>query len=205
MKKINVIGIILTVIITVGFTWSIVWLAGLNNEKNLPDVEEKRANEVEAFRNLKAIADAQEKYKQKDWDGDGKKVYAVFYVHLWRSVSLKGEPIRVNLIPKKLAFAMEASGMVNGYYYKDLRLRGTEGGTGREFAYEKEWAVAALPGTKGITGLLSLITDQTGTVYVTPRLHTGLDFPRDPAANGWTRINTIEELREFQNKVDYGI
>jgi hypothetical protein len=50
-------------------------------------IQEIRANEIEAYGNLKLIAAAQEKYIRKDWDSDGKKAYAIFYVHLflpWR-------------------------------------------------------------------------------------------------------------------------
>jgi hypothetical protein len=80
-KKNNVIGIILTVIITIGFIWVIYRLSSLSNEKKPLTGEEIRANEIEAYGNLKLLAGAQEKYKQKDWDSDGKKVYAMFYVH----------------------------------------------------------------------------------------------------------------------------
>lgn len=202
-KKSNISGIILTVIITMGFIWAIYRLAGLSYEIEPLTGEEIRSNEIAAYRNIKAIAAAQEKYRQKDWDSDGKKSYAMFYVHLWRSVSLAGEPIRVNLIAKELGFAMEISKMLKGYYYMDLRKRRIGLKTREEFDYMKEWGVAAVPGNWKMTGVLTFIVDQTGAVYVTTRMHTQPEYPHDPGRNGWTRIHTREDLKKFQETVSY--
>jgi hypothetical protein len=202
-SKNNIIGIILTVIITLGFIWSIYLLSSLSNEQKPLIGEEIRANELAAYENLKLIAAAQEKYKQKDWDSDGKKEYAMFYVHLWRSVSLAGEPIGVNLIAKELAFAMEISNTLKGYYYLDLRRRRIDIKTMEEFDYAKEWGAAALPGTRGRTGVLTFIVDQSKRIYVTSKMHSQPEYPRDPGGSGWTRIQTREDLEKFQERVSY--
>jgi len=197
------LGTILTVIITIGFICSIYRLSSISNDQGPLTGEEMRANELEAYKNLKLIAAAQEEYKQKDWDSDGKKVYAMFYVHLWRSVSMAGEPIRVNLIGKELAFAMEVSNVLKGYYYIDLRKRRIDMKTVEEFDYTKEWGVAALPGTRGRTGVLTFIVDQSKGIYVTTRMHTQPEYPHDPGGSGWARIDSREDLEKFQERVSY--
>lgn len=183
--------------------WSIYLLSSLTNEQKPLIGKEIRANELAAYENLKLIAAAQEKYKQKDRDSDGKKGYAMFYVHLWRSVSLAGEPIGVNLIAKELAFAMEVSNTLKGYYYMDLRRRRTDIKTMEEFDYTKEWGAAALPGTRGRTGLLTFIVDQSKGIYVTTKMHVQPEYPHDPGRSGWTRIHTREDLEKFQERVSY--
>jgi hypothetical protein len=204
-KKNNATGIILTALITIGFIWAIYQLAGFSLEKKPLTGEEMRVNEIEAYQNLKSIADAQRKYIKKDWDSDGKKAYAMFYVHLWRSVSLESEPIRVNLVTRELAFAMEATRPHKGYYYMDLRKRRIDIKTSKEFDYTKEWAVAALPGQRGRTGVLTFMVDQTQAIYVTVKRHGQPEYPHDPGGSGWTRIDSAAELKEFQKSVNYPV
>lgn len=204
-KKINPTGIILTIIITIFFTWAIYQLLVLHKEKSSLTGEEMQENEIAAYRSLKTIAAAQEKYSEKDWQGDGQKVYAMFYVHLWRSVDREGKPIPVNLIPKKLAFAMDISSPLKGYYFVDLRKRRIDFSNRPEFDYKKEWGVAALPGIKGKTGLLALIVDQSGEIYATTGMHSEPEYPREPLKSGWTKIDSIQELREFQKTVHYPV
>ncbi len=202
-KRINITGIIFTIIVTTGFAWAIYQLLVLSGEKIELTVQVMRRNEIAAYRNLKSIAAVQEHYFRKDWDGDGKKSYAVFYVHLWRSVTPKGEPIRVNLIPRKLGFAMDISSPLDGYYFVDLRRRRIDLKTREEFDYEKEWGVAALPGIFRRTGVLTFIVDQSRDIYVTPRMHSEPEYPNDPVKSGWTKIASIKELKEFQETVPY--
>ena len=199
------IGIIFTLIITIGFIWAVYRLVGLSGDKGPLTAARMQANEVRAFARLQSMAEAQAHYIQTDWDRDGKNVYAVFFVHLWTSVSQQGEPIPVNLIPRKLAFAMEDSLMVDGYYYMDLRKRRLEGNARREMDYETEWAMAALPGTAGRTGVLSFIVDQRNVIYTAPRLHNRQEYPYEPEAGGWKRIDTAAQLKEFQKSVTYPV
>ncbi len=204
-KKINITGIILTVIVTIGFIWALYRLVGLSEDKTPLTAARLQANEIRAFTQLKSIAEAQAKYIQTDWNRDGKKEYAMFFVHLWTSVSLRGDPIPVNLIPRELAFAMEDSLTVDGYYYMDLRKRGLEGNVLREIDYEKEWAIAAVPGTAGRTGVLSFIVDQSNVIYVTPRVHSRREYPYEPEGGGWKRIDTVAGLKAFQESVTYPV
>lgn len=204
-KKINGSGIIITIIVTIGFAWAIYQLLVLNTEKSSLTGKEMQENEIAAYRSLEFIAAAQEKYIQKDWDGDGKKVYAMFYVHLWRSVNHKGEPIPVNLIPKKLGFAMDISSPLEGYYFVDLRRRRFDLRTRKEFDYTNEWGAAAVPGITGRTGVLTFIVDQSGDIYATSKMHSEPEFPRDPVKSGWAKITSIKELKEFQKKIHYPV
>ena len=204
-KKINIAGIVFTIIVTLGFTWAIYQLLVLPGEKVILSGQEMRRNEVAAYRNLKMIAAAQEHYFQKDWDGDGKKNYAVFYVHLWRSVTPQGEPIRVKLIPKKLAFAMDISSPLEGYYFVDLRRRRIDLRNRKEFDYKKDWGVAALPGIFRSTGVLTFIVDQSRDIFVTARMHSEPEYPGDPVKSGWTKIASVKELKEFQETVNYPV
>ena len=89
-KKINITGIIFTIIVTLGFAWAIYQLLELPGKKIKLTGPEMRRNEITAYRHLKSIAAAQEKYTRKDWNDDGKTSYALFYVHLWRSVTPEG-------------------------------------------------------------------------------------------------------------------
>jgi len=202
-KTVDITGIIFTVIITVGFIWAVYRLVGLSEDDVPITAARMQANEARAFAGLKMMAEAQEKYIQTDWDRDGKRVYAGFFVHLWTSVSPGGEPIPVNLIPRKQAFAMEDTLTVDGYYYVDLRKRQSEGNTRREIDHEKEWAMAAVPGSAGRTGVLTFIVDQSNVIYVTPRLYSQPEYPYRPERSGWTRIDTGAGLKEFQKSVNY--
>lgn len=202
-KKINMTGIIFTIIVTLAFAWAIYQLLALPSEKSKLTGDEMRQNEITAYRQLRAIAAGQEQYIKKDWDGDGKTSYAMFYVHLWRSVTPEGEPIRVNLIPKEVGFAMDISSPIDGYYFVDLRRWRIDRGNKKEFDYEKEWGAAAQPGIYRGTGLLTFLANQTGDIYAAPRMHPEPEYPIDPVKSGWTRIASVEELKEFQKAVPY--
>ncbi len=202
-SKKNIAGIILTVIISIGFLWALYQLSGSSGETKPPAPEYARMNEISAYENLKTIAAAQGKYIRRDWDNDGKKTYAMFYVHLWRSVSLDGKPIDVELIPRVLAFAMEATNPLKGYFYLDLRKRLGEGRKGQAFDYAKQWAIAAIPEDRRRTGVLTFIIDQTGAIHATTKFHDRPEYPYAPERNGWTRLHGIEGLKKFQETVSY--
>ncbi|MCK4762424.1 MAG: DUF2950 family protein [Candidatus Aminicenantes bacterium] len=204
-KKVNVIAIILTIIISIGFAWAIWQLSGLHSKQETLARSGIQANELAAFRYLKRIAAAQEEYKDKDWDGDGRKVYAMFYVHLWKSVTAQGEPIAVGLIPKRLGFAMDNSNPLGGYYFMDLRKRVLENRIRRDFDYGREWGAAAIPGTRGRSGVLTFVIDQSRAIYATSTFHIEPEYPFAPERNGWTKISTIKELKDFQKKVNYPV
>jgi hypothetical protein len=200
-QKPTVPGILLTAIITMGFLWALLQLFTLSYKPNRFTMKDIRQNELTAFRNMKRMAAAQEAYIQKDWDGDGEKLYAMFYVHLWQSVTPEGKPIPVDLISRTLAFAVDTTKMLDGYYYKDLHRRGLPDRTGRDLLYEREWAIIAHPAIHGKSGGLTFIADQSGKVFVTPRMYTEKQYPVTPESNGWILINNIEDLKDFQSTI----
>src|SRR5664279_2689909 len=106
-KKLSTAGIILTIAVSAGFVWAAMQWLGRDVSATQFTAEGMKANERKAFSNLQLISQAQKIYKETDWDGDGKKTYAMYFVHLWRSVSPTGQPIRVELIPRRLGFAMD--------------------------------------------------------------------------------------------------
>jgi hypothetical protein len=203
-KEFSVTGIIVTIAVTVGFVWAATQWYNRDSEQAQLPVGQMQANEVCAFTNLQKISQAQKKYKETDWDDDGKKIYAMYFVHLWTSVSTKGQPIRIDLITKKLAFAMEAAKAIDGYYFIDLHDRVSRQPTGQvPMDYEKEWAVLGLPVNNGQTGMLNFLADQTGSIFVNSVKYVAPQCPENPAAAGWIKIDGVEQLRDFQKKTTY--
>jgi hypothetical protein len=203
-KELSITGIIVSIAVTAAFLWmACQWYNRDSDQAQLP-VDWMQANEVHAFANLQMISQAQKKYKETDWDGDGKKTYAKYFVHLWTSVSTKSEPIRIELIPKKLSFAMEAAKAIDGYYFIDLHDRRSRQAGGQvPMDYEKEWAVMGLPVNNGQTGMLNFLADQTGSIFVNSAKYVAPQCPENPAAGGWIKIEGVEQLKDFQKKIIY--
>ncbi len=203
-KEFNITGIIVSIAVTAAFLWmACQWYNRDSDQAQLP-VDWMQANEVHAFANLHMISQAQKKYKETDWDGDGEKTYAKYFVHLWTSVSTKSEPIRIELIPKNLSFAMEAAKAIEGYYFIDLHDRMSRQAGGQvPMDYEKEWAVMGLSINNGQTGMLNFLADQTGSIFVNSAKYVAPQCPENPAAGGWIKIEGVEQLKDFQKKIIY--
>jgi hypothetical protein len=203
-KDLSATGIIVSIAVTVGFVWMASQLYNRDSDRAQLSVDEMKANEVHAFVNLQMISEAQNKYKETDWDGDGKKTYAKYFVHLWTSVNSKGEPVRIELIPKKLSFAMEAAKAIDGYYFIDLHERISHQASGQvPMDYENQWGILGLPVNNGQTGMLSFLADQTGSIFVNSAKYTVRQYPENPVADGWTKIEGIKQLKDFQKKLNY--
>jgi hypothetical protein len=203
-KEFSITGITVTIAVTAAFLWAAMqWYNRDSDQAQLP-VGLMKTNEMHAFVNLQMISQAQKKYKETDWDDDGKKTYAKYFVHLWTSVSPKGEPIRIGLIPKKLAYAMEAAKAIDGYYFIDLHDRISRLAAGQvPMVYEQEWAVLGLPVNNGQTGTLNFLADQTGSIFVNSDKYVAPQCPENPAERGWIKIEGIEQLKDFQKKSIY--
>jgi len=200
----SVTGIIFSIVVTVGFVWAAVQLYTLWNGTRQLIAQDMKLNELHAFLNLQVISQAQKKYKETDWDGDGKKTFAKYFIHLWTSVNNSGEPIRVRLIPQKLAFAIEAARAIDGYYFVDLhdRVLSANNETQR-LDYEKEWAVLAVPPTDGQTEARYFLADNSGSIFVKAAKYASMQYPDNPLSDGWTKIDTIQQLQDFQKKIIY--
>jgi hypothetical protein len=202
-KKINVTGLILTGIVTLGFIWaSLQWFNRYDWPTQLSR-KDIQANEIQTFKNLRRISGAQENYKQTDRNGDGKKSYAKFFVHLWTSVNTESDPVLIDLIPKELAFAMGPSLAIDGYYFEDLHSRTlpTKEQT-RKLDYQNEWAITAITAAVRQTGSLIFIADNSKDIFVKTYTEIPSQYPHDPLANGWTKIGSIEQLKDFQKTLN---
>lgn len=191
---------VLTFIITLGFFW-----AGSEwyHRDNWPrPISEKHArlNDISAYKNIQRIILAQENYRETDWDDDGEKSYAQFLIQLWRTVTIHNEYIAVEFIEKELAFAMGQTLAIDGYYYEDLYKRESTDDRNSPLNYTKEWAIAGVPENHKKSGFLTFITDQTGQIFVKKIGYAPDYFPYNPNADGWTLVNSIEELKEYQRR-----
>lgn len=203
-RNISITGIIFSIVVTAGFVWAAVQLYTLWSGPGQLTVNDMQSNEQRAFLNLQFIAQAQKKYKETDWDGDGKKTYAKYFIHLWTSVSAAGDPVRVELIPKKLGFATEPARAIDGYYFVDLHDRILPPNNELQgLDYEKEWAVLAVPITDGQTEVLHFLADNSDSIFVKAAKYASMQYPDNPLSDGWTKIDTIQQLQDFQKRIIY--
>jgi len=203
-RNFSITGIIFSIVVTAGFVWGAVQWYTLWSGPGQITALDMQSNELTAFVNLQTITQVQKKYKEKDWDGDGKKTFAKYFIHLWTSVSTSGEPIRIELISKKLGFATEPARAIDGYYFVDLHDRTLPENKGlQRLDYEKEWAVLAVPTDNGRTGVLNFLADNSGSIFVIAAKYVPTQYPDNPLSNGWIKIDTIQQLKDFQKKIIY--
>ncbi len=147
-----------------------------------------------AYGHLQQIAEAQSRYIKKDWDSDGLLSYAPFCIHLFQSVDLKGKPVRVNFISKKLGFAMGPTKAVDGYYFLDIRKRVTSDNELHSLDYQKEWAIIAAPAINKEIPALYFIADQSGKLYAKKLNHFPTRINEDLPAQGWEIVHHMNDL-----------
>lgn len=211
-KKNCFIGIVFTVIVTMFFLWAgYQWLQRNDFPPKL-SAAQIQSNEVLAFERLKQICEAQHKYILEDWDGDGQKNYSQFLAHLWQSIDSNADPVIVNLLPRKLAFAMRRPCALDGYIYVDIHYMNSKDKPGYIDRIDPNtgFAVGALPASNKETGLLSFIVTQQDDIYARPLDHitygTRLGFltcPADFAQESWRQIRNIDDLKGFQREFAY--
>jgi hypothetical protein len=218
-KKACLAGSVFTVIVTIFFLWEGYQWSQRNNFPPKLSTTKIQSNEVLAFKRLKQICEAQHKYILEDWDGDGQKNYAQFLAHLWRSVDSNADPVRVNLLPRKIAFAMRRPFAVDGYIYVDMHysykvLKDKDGSVvsveENEIDPNTGFAVGAFPASNKETGLLAFIITQKGDIYAKTLEHITygpriglLPCPVDFAQEGWRQIPDISDLKKFQKELAY--
>lgn len=196
-RKFSVPGIIMTVMVTIGLAWAgWQWQHRYDWPRPITD-KDRQANSIKAFKNLQLICAAQKNYIQRDWDNDGQKVYSRYLAHLWTTLSQESDPLLIELIPKKLAFAMGSASDLGGYYFSDLPQRALDSkGNTRKNDYSKEWAIAAIGATYGQTvSRRVFLADNSGIILMKNTDETPKIWPHDPPANGWETITSIEQIR----------
>lgn len=211
VKKHSLSGLIFTILMSFAFIWAgYLWIQRNNFPPKLSHAM-MRSNELLAFKRLGQICDAQNQYILKDWDGEGKK-YAKFLVHLWASIDQNANPVNVNLIPKKLAFAMRRPYALDGYCYVDIHYKDSKDPTVTKYEidHEKEFAIVAFPVSSKEPGLPSFIVNHKGEIYIktlesiVPDSRMGLfSHPASFVEDGWKLIRNSDEMREFQKGFIY--
>jgi hypothetical protein len=197
-------GLLTTVLVSAGFLWAGNHWLHRHQWPPAPQISEIRSNEMATFHNLEYIAHAQQEYGQSDHDLDGRLTYARFLPHLWQSVDTQGNPVPVRLLDKEVSFAMGASLAVDGYYFRNLDSRIiSEKGMTRPLDYEQEWALMAVPAQFQKTGHLIFIVDHSSTVFATYDPIIISAYPRQPDADGWTRIDSDQDLQKMQDQHRY--
>jgi len=196
----SAIGVFVTVLCCAAFIWAAFIIVSHYTGPHKPGTGEIHFNEKIAYINLKHIRNAQEHYIKTDWDRDGLKTYSQFFVHLWKSVNLNSEPVKVELINRKLAFSLSVENALNGYYFQDLHYfeKPESKGQSRPLDYTKEWAVMSLPEQHGITGNLVLITGFSGDILAKDTHFVPLYYPHNYLDTGWKKIDSMEDLVNLQ-------
>jgi len=193
----TVSGVILTVFVTAGLILACVGLAATGRRVHIAgDPPGPAGNERAAYRNLSAIADAQERYIAGDWDDDGIRSYSPFLAHLWQAVDVEGRPVKTRFISRRLAFATHPALAVDGYYYRLLQLKGRPDRPG-VMDYQKEWAVMALPAAPLKTGRITFLCNSDREIFVRPVSADSIHYPLHPEEEGWSIVGDSESLDSF--------
>ena len=140
------------------------------------------ANEAVAIANLRSYISCQGMFRQKDWDGDGKKHYAVPFGLLY-SAEANGRSIA--LIDKDFARATSPDKARTGYFYTDITV-GSEG----PLESLSTFALCASPAFYGGSGRKTFITDNGGFIYsqdLGDNIPVGA-WPADVEDEGWTSL-----------------
>lgn len=202
-NKRNYIGIVMTVVISLFFVWAMrEWYLRDKPPEDRVTRAMLEKNEIEAFKNLKKISEAQENYIKKDRDESGDLSYAKFVLQLNRTVTREGDYKNLNFIDKKLGFAMDRHKALKGYYFKDIRKRAVRGGQSIDIDYSKEWIVAAAPIANQVELRYVFLTDQTGKIYAKKGDLFPNEYPLIPEREGWILVNSLDDVLALQTSYE---
>lgn len=147
-------------------------------------LDRRDAEESAAVAALRTCATAQAAYRREDWDSDGVKAYATPYALLHNQAGERGKPIE--LIDAGLAAARGERGEPHqGYLFQGMRTI-----AGKKINWVDDFALCAAPAEYGKAGRRTFIikTDATTWAKDLGKSEFVKDFPADPAAEGWTRV-----------------
>lgn len=197
---IRITGVFSTLIITVLLAGT-GYLLFFKTDKGINSAEDIKQNERIAFNTIGLISEAQAEYIKHDHDNNGKLEYSRFVTHLWRTIGKNNEKIQLNLIPKKLAFAIKRTRARDGYYFVHKFTKSIpESEEEVDMDAEKEWGVLMIPAAND-TGYLTFFTNQSGNIYVS---HSNMrrTIPNDPDTDdSWLLLKDIREVISLQQTI----
>lgn len=214
-KKVYKTGIVVSVLAVLLTPAAMLFVLSISTTYFLYIPSQVKNDEITAYKNIQKIAKAQQIYYEEDRDENGKKDYALFFIHLWQGVDENARPKEINLISKELGFALRSPYALDGYFFVDIHSRffKVQGEyKSRYLDSEKEFVIGAFPQYNKKTGHLVYLIDEKGKLFaktldVVPLDNTigNFTYPPDPKGNGWTEIHNEEGIKALQKKVDYGI
>ncbi len=203
-NTLSVPGVLLTIGVTIGLLWSGWQWSQRDNWPPRLSIRAIQANEVQAFKHVQQFVQAQTRYREVDRDHDGRTTYAKFPAHLWMSVDNHNQQVPVNLIPRGMGFAMGSDTAVDGYYFRNFDARESPETTSvKKLDYADEWAMAAIPAIYRTTGVVMFIADQSGQVFVSDVRNVPPYYPISRLSIDWLPVDTLSELQQFQQTLEY--
>ncbi len=138
--------------------------------------------ETNAVGSCRAYCSAQTMYRRNDWDGNGKREYAVPYTKLFSQADSSGDPVQ--LLDAAFAAAAGPNGSPkHGYLFQDMTSI-----AGVKIDWVNDYGLCALPSVYGRTGYRTFTVCTNGTVFGQDQGPGGSfvqDYPADPMAANW--------------------
>ena len=157
--------------------------------------ESTRENEMEIFKLMGKIAQAQKEYWDRSARILGQNQFAQFLAHLWITPDHQGRPIEMNLVPKRMALAMGRNHTLHGYFFVDVHERHEERSQKPiKLDYSRQWSIAAVPAETPKTGFAVFLADESGKVFVKFVESVPQEYPEKPLRSGWQAVESQEEL-----------
>jgi hypothetical protein len=176
------------------------WLGAAGILKDHENTGPTPAQSLNAFAHIRQISRAQALYPDKIKQALGQPQFARFMAHLWITPDHQGNPVKLDLIPKKIALAMDYNQSLDGFFFVDIHHRFNGRGKKSKIDLQQEWAVAALPAQMPSSGFPCFLADESGKVYVKFFTARPVQFPARPLKQGWQTLSTRNELKIFLNE-----
>ena len=189
-----------TIIFWTAIGWmTIQWLGAAGILKSQEHTGPTPAQSLKAYTNIRQISRAQALYPDKIKQVLGQPQFAQFMAHLWITPDHRGNPVKLGLIPKKIALAMDDNQTLEGFFFVDIHHRYNGRGKKSKIDLQQSWAVAALPGKMPGSGFPCFLADESGNVYIKFFTARPVKFPAAPLKQGWLNLSTAKELKTFLN------
>nr|WP_319394736.1 hypothetical protein [uncultured Desulfobacter sp.] len=176
------------------------WLGAAGILKDHENTGPTPAQSLNAYAHIRQISRAQSLYPDKIKQALGQPQFAQFMAHLWITPDHQGNPVKLDLIPKKIALAMDYNQTLDGFFFVDIHHRFNGRGKKSKIDLQQEWAVAALPAKMPSSGFPCFLGDESGNIYVKFFTARPVKFPARPLKQGWQTLSTRKELKIFLNE-----